>query len=117
MTAAPKTLKSRKMPNAAVIAGAADCSAFIESIFGKQRTKVEVSDEAPTMHLRWHKGVLQQLWEITERHMHYSGDHYNDSTYHKREKWRAVAGTPNDPSSATAADGDAGAQRKESNEN
>jgi hypothetical protein len=75
--------------------GAARGSAFIESIFGKEKTKIEVSDEEPTMHLRWHKGDLQQLWEITERHMHYSGDHYNHSTYHKRDKWRRVDGTPN----------------------
>lgn len=74
----------------------ASCSAFLESIFGKQSTKIEVSSEEPTMHLRWHKGVLQQLWEVTERHSHYSGDHYNHSTYHKRVKWRRVSGTPND---------------------
>jgi hypothetical protein len=80
----------------AAVAGAARGSAFIESIFGKEKTKIEVSEEEPTMHLRWHKGVLQQLWEITERYMHYTGDHYNHSTYHKRDKWKRVDGTPNE---------------------
>jgi hypothetical protein len=67
------------------------------SIFGKESTKVEISEQDPTCNLRWHEGVLQQLWEITERHMHYSGDHYKHSTYHKRKKWKAVDGALNDP--------------------
>ena len=71
-----------------------EASVFIapDIIFGKESTKVEISGQEPTCNLRWHKGVLQQLWEITERHMHYSGDHYNHSTYRKREKWQAVCG-------------------------
>lgn len=65
-------------------------SEFIESILGKQTTKIEISNEEPTMQFRWYKGTLQQLWEVTERHMHYSGNHFNHSTYHNKNKWKKV---------------------------
>lgn len=63
----------------------------LQSIFGEDRTETKVTDSEPTMHLRWRSGVLQQLWTITERRLHYAGKNYSHSTYHKRELWNRIS--------------------------
>ena len=55
-----------------------------------ESTKIEKGFGEPTCRLVWRDGVLMQLFECTDRHMHYFNGHYGDSTYHRREEWRPI---------------------------
>jgi hypothetical protein len=54
------------------------------------RTEVESALTEPTAHLQWRDGVLEQLVKVTYKHMHFTGDHFNYSTYERRDEWLPV---------------------------
>jgi len=73
-------------------AGAPVCS---KALFGAESTKIEKGIGQPTCRLMWQGGVLMQLFQCEDRHLHYLGDHYCHSTWHHRKEWHVVPGTPN----------------------
>lgn len=67
----------------------------ITELFGAESTQTEDVGATPTSSLMWKDGTLMQMWEVEERRLHYTGKHYNHSTWHKRTEWRPVPGAPN----------------------
>ncbi|MDT3337927.1 hypothetical protein Q4Q49_21970 [Shewanella sp. SP1S1-7] len=53
---------------------------------------VELATERPTCYLAWTDGVLTQMWDVTDRHLHYMGGRYTHTTYTTHQEWRPVPG-------------------------
>ena len=60
--------------------------------FGKTRTVTKVLATTPTPWIEFRRGKLWQAFEQDIKREHYSGEHFNFSTYHTETIWQKVGG-------------------------